>query len=163
MKQLDAYQSGELGGSSLAWLSLTVSLQPVDYVNICCRHRVPRAARDSGISVPCVAEWHCHAFPPLRGNRWCSRTWNWQLALTLEEGSVGFNELVRRDIANVDAGHDGGVQVVGVVWIGVSSKLHRNSNFSICIAVCRRSGARRNINPGPDGRSHVPSPLDGHN
>lgn len=30
---------------------------------------------------------------------WCSRTWNWQFALTLQEGSVGIDELVRWDIA----------------------------------------------------------------
>ena len=40
-----------------------------------------------------------------------SRTWYWQFALTLEKGGVGLDELVRRDIADGDARHDGGVGV----------------------------------------------------
>lgn len=40
---------------------------------------------------------------------WCSRTWNWELSLTLQEGGVGLDELVRRDIADGDTRHDGGI------------------------------------------------------
>ena len=54
----------------------------------------------------------------------CSRTWDGQFTLTLQESSVGVDELVRLDIANGDTGHDCGkcwrsVGVCGVVWIGV--------------------------------------------
>ena len=38
----------------------------------------------------------------------CSRTWDWEFTLTLQEGSVGVDELVRLDIANGDTGHDCG-------------------------------------------------------
>lgn len=38
----------------------------------------------------------------------CSRTWDWQLALTLQEGGVGVDELVGLDIADGDTRHVGG-------------------------------------------------------
>ena len=37
------------------------------------------------------------------------RTWNWQLALTLQESGVGLDELIGSDIANGDTRHVGGV------------------------------------------------------
>jgi hypothetical protein len=101
---LVSYQSMLWGGSSLACEVLTVSLQPVDQ----CQHmlstsKVPRPTRDSGISflmMPIAISFF---------GVWCSRTWDGQTTLTLEEGGVGIDEFVRRDIAYGDTGHVGGV------------------------------------------------------
>lgn len=84
------------GGSSLLWPVLTVSAQPVDT----CQHTVdmnaPRTTRDSGLSVSHIAIQSLSFLVCV----WCSRTWNWQLSLALEESGVGVDELVRLDIAN---------------------------------------------------------------
>lgn len=59
--------------------------------------------RDGGVG--CVAVY-AHA---LRGGAAGSRTRDGELSLTLQESSVGVDELVRLDIANGDTGHVGGI------------------------------------------------------
>jgi len=97
----------------LAWLVLTVSLQPVDFMSAFeCRHQAPRSARDSGLSLPSYMSTTKPSLDP-RGTVvcLCSRTWDWQLSLTLQEGGVGLDELVGLHIADGDTGHRGGVCV----------------------------------------------------
>jgi hypothetical protein len=49
-----------------------------------------------------------------------SRTRNGEFSLTLQEGSVGVDELVRLDITNRDTGHVGGIcRKIGVVGVRV--------------------------------------------
>jgi hypothetical protein len=56
-----------------------------------------------------------------------SRTRNGEFSLTLQEGSVGVDELVRLDITNRDTGHVGGIcRVIGVV--GVEDALVRSKS-----------------------------------
>lgn len=59
--------------------------------------------RDGGVWRVAV---YAHA---LRGGRAGSRTRDGELSLTLQESSVGVDELVRLDIANGDTGHVGGI------------------------------------------------------
>ena len=56
-----------------------------------------------------------------------SRTWNWQLSLSLQEGGVGVDELVGWDIADGDTRHDCGIEVLSVVEVGAEVR-------SICFA-----------------------------
>ena len=88
-----------------------MSDQPVDYrvsnltlssPSFHTRFRFLNAVR----MISCV--WVCvyGRVPPSFFRIRCSRTWDWQLALTLQEGGVGVDELVGGDIADGDAGHD---------------------------------------------------------
>ena len=61
---------------------------------------------------------------------WCSRTWDWELSLTLQEGSVGVDEFVGWDIADGNTRHIGGIGgLCGWVkkrrWVDVVESLNR--------------------------------------
>ena len=131
----EAYQSMLCGGSSLERPVLTVSVQPVDrnpesqhltaetfpgecppshtgfrYLNSLIMWMGSCRIRDlSRYACPsCMSISFFFSFSSLGIE--CSRTWDWQLALTLQEGSVGVDELVGLDIADGDTRHVGGVR-----------------------------------------------------
>lgn len=100
----------------------------------CSDTHVPRSTRDSGFSIFNMYVYVCsfHLF-----FWWCSRTWNWQLSLTLQEGSVGVDELVRRDITNGDSRHIGGIGgVEGVVVSIVEVRLLELEEVANEISMC---------------------------
>jgi len=91
---------------------------------------------------------------------WCvvgSRTGDGELSLTLQESSVGVDELVRLDITNRDTGHVGGIlSRIGVVgWrvLVMSKSRARSAKATIsrfpCAAgeACGNAGARINVSP----------------
>ena len=65
--------------------------------------RDPRDGRVRFVLFCFAGAWRAH--PGVVG----SRTGNGELSLTLQESSVGVDELVRLDITNRDTGHVGGI------------------------------------------------------
>lgn len=86
-----------------------------------------------------------------------SRTRDGELALTLQESSVGVDELVRLDITNRDTGHVGGIWRESassgeVLVVSKSRSASAELDLDIEISVRRReacgsAGARINVSP----------------
>lgn len=85
-RRYNTYQSICWGGSSFAWEVLTVSTQPVDMPR---QSSMLTISPNYGIQVGNPAIWQQNGLECM-GYR---LTWNWELALTLQESSVGIDEL----------------------------------------------------------------------
>lgn len=74
----------------------------------------------------------------------CGRTWNWELALTLQEGGVGVDELVGWDIADGDTRHIGGIDAA--LWVEKVLSVERALGDVVCGAeACKKARLRLGI------------------